>query len=731
MIILPIARSSAALDYYNSLDLSALRMENIEVTAIDFGLKEMLFDEYLLRDAQLILVGAGFVLVSMWFYTGSLFVTCMTLVAITFSLGISYFFYTLIFRIKFFPFMNLLATVVAVGVGGDASLMMCKVWSCAKSSRQGEGGTAAGAHRHSTLCALVSALTTAAAFYSSYVTSITAICCFSIFAGTAVVANFFVMIGWVPACLVISERWLPSLPWPPPGSDAVVRCTRTAVIWAVLRLRYLWIAALGTLALVAAIAVLYRPRLRLPDTPDLQLFSADHPFERYHLEYKQRFWFERLKRLGSGDAESRLPLRFVWGVVAEDNGDHMDPASMGHLQLDPTFDLSAPESQLWLLSFCSKLRAQPFYQSTVGPLLPNCFLEAFVGWMRQRCSDPIHPGWTRAPCCEKNKFPYGRRVFSKCLPRAASSLYGTPAELSMPGMAGPKFSVEPAQNGIHKLKALVVEYDSNYSHTTSYVEMDRFYRQVETWTRAQMSTAPPGMRNGWFVSDLGLYDVQGCLQTDTIAAAAVSVAVAFLVVLATTLDPVLGLVAVTTIAATIFVTVATLIAIGWRLNVLEAVAVSVAIGLAVDFSVHYVVNYKMAPDKDKRESAVEYALSMMAGPTLMAALTTGVTGALMLPSQVLAYTQIGVFLVVVMTVSWVYATLFMGSVLAVVGPQGGSGGSSLVNWRRRRGCRGGRRRDRSPSAASATTIIHDDELVVLQPQELVALTITPSADRPS
>jgi protein dispatched 1 len=45
----------------------------------------------------------------------------------------------------------------------------------------------------------------------------------------------------------------------------------------------------------------------------------------------------------------------------------------------------------------------------------------------------------------------------------------------------------------------------------------------------------------------------------------------------------------------------------------------------------------------------------------------------MLPSNVLAYIQIGIFLVVVMTVSWVYATFFLMSLLSLIGPEFGFG----------------------------------------------------------
>lgn len=90
-------------------------------------------------------------------------------------------------------------------------------------------------------------------------------------------------------------------------------------------------------------------------------------------------------------------------------------------------------------------------------------------------------------------------------------------------------------------------------------------------------------------------------------------------------------------------------------------------GLAVDFSLHYSVSYR-ASDAESREGRVKAALEQMGGPTLMAALTSGAAGAFMLPSRVLAYIQIGVFLLIVMAVSWIYATLFLCPLLAVVGP---------------------------------------------------------------
>lgn len=346
----------------------------------------------------------------------------------------------------------------------------------------------------------------------------------------------------------------------------------------------------------------------------------------------------------------------------------MDPNSRGTLLYDQSFDMAAPESQKWLLGFCRRLRAQSFYEQMLGPLIPNCFISSFHAWMQRRCRDPIDR-IDRTPCCENSTFPFKRSVFEKCILEATIDLYNTPVEYLMPGMAGLKFS-----RGKHpKIRALVVEYDSNYSYSLSFSEMNSFFRQVETWTRKEISAAPPGMRNGWFVSQLDFYDLQRTLSQDTLVAIGVSMGIALVVLLLVTLNILISLYAILTISCIIFVTVAILVLLGWKMNVLESIAVSVAIGLAVDFSLHYGVHYRMCPEGDDRESAVTYAISRMGGPTAMAALTTAAAGAFMLPSAVLAYIQIGIFLVTVMTVSWIYSTFFLGSLLRVGGPQHGFG----------------------------------------------------------
>jgi hypothetical protein len=67
------------------------------------------------------------------------------------------------------------------------------------------------------------------------------------------------------------------------------------LVWAVIRLRYLWLCVLGGAALGSIGVVFYYPHFKLPDSRDFQLFDSQHPFERYDLVYRDKFWFERLK----------------------------------------------------------------------------------------------------------------------------------------------------------------------------------------------------------------------------------------------------------------------------------------------------------------------------------------------------------------------------------------------------------------------------------------------------
>lgn len=344
MIFLPVARSKDALPFYHNLMKKNLQTDLVGVVAMDMGIKNALFDECLLSDAWLVGLGGLFVIICMWLYTSSFFVTINTIIAIVLSLGMSYFIYVIVFKLKFFPFMNLLVLIVIVGIGSDDAFIFMKIWHCVymerfrkninspltpsssfasdpyPDSRDSLVGVMAKTLEHASLSMLVTSLTTAAAFYASYDSSITAVRCFGIFAGTTVMVNYLLMITWLPASVSISERiycfsrsWFINFGYFTTPIDRTLKFygqlsgrVENLIVKLVIKYSLIWIMTLGSFGIMSAFFVLYWPKLELPDTPNFRLFVEDHPFEIYEAKYRDLFWFEKMYT--SSDS-FKLPIR--------------------------------------------------------------------------------------------------------------------------------------------------------------------------------------------------------------------------------------------------------------------------------------------------------------------------------------------------------------------------------------------------------------------------------------
>ena len=249
------------------------------------------------------------------------------------------------------------------------------------------------------------------------------------------------------------------------------------------------------LLILSGLATLHSPGLRLPTSSDLQLFTSSHPFERYDMEFKHKFGFERDME---PENEVNMPLRFVFGTVARDTGSYLDPGDRGVLALDPNFDMSSKEAQSWMFKFCNSLKKQSWYKYTRGDLqLSNCFIITFKEFMYRPCYNDLSKENHR-PCCRESAFPFEPAIFNECLLAAVDELYETPSFLWLPGVAGPKFNIETK-----RVSAVVVEYEAGLHFSYNYEAMDEFYREVETWFQSILKEAPLGLRNGFFVSYLG------------------------------------------------------------------------------------------------------------------------------------------------------------------------------------------------------------------------------------
>ncbi|CAL1527627.1 unnamed protein product, partial [Lymnaea stagnalis] len=677
-IFFPLPCGPKAVDVFQNIDKMPRSFRSISVVGANFDVKYALFEKYLISDSAWLGAACAVIFVAMWIYTTSIFITVMAFLSMFWAVEVAYVLYTFVFKIKFFPYMNMVTLIVMVGIGADDLFIYCKVWRLAKSEKNNGilekivGDTL----RHTTLSMLVTSLTTAAAFYANYISDITAIRCFSVFAGTCIVINFILTVTWLPASIILHEKWLHCCVGLSDKKSSIFYCFckvpyRVYYLicdWSriffekllpclVIKFRYVWLITFGVLWIGSIVVIFFYPRLRLPNSRKFQVFASDHLLERYDFELSDLFEFELVK---DHDDRAEFPITIVWGVLTKDNGDPLDPNNKGTLTLDPEFDLTSPGAQRWILEFCSRLRRTEFFLQSPGLSLTDCFLENFVRrYMKQPC-DKLN-----TECCNQTAFPFHKSKMLSCLSTYIPYLNKTPTVSYSYKSPGPRFN-----NG--EISAFFVQFRSNLTHSLSYEEVHSFYLRVNQWVTEELLGAPPEMRRGWFVSDFHFYDLQSSLAMGTPLALGVSLSVVAVVSFFTTLNVLVSIFALLAVGAAISVTLAALVLMNWELDVLESVVITIAIGLAVDLTLHYGVAFRLTTEYG-REMRVITSLGRMGSPVAMATFTTMMAGALIMPSTVLAYKKFGTFLLLLASVAWLYATFFFQALLRVMGPHGGCG----------------------------------------------------------
>lgn len=631
-------------DWYNKLkDTNHIR-NGVKLAAFKFGnFKFDKFSEQLLVEVIFPALAMIVVFVIMWMFLGSFILTFCALFCVVYAVGLAYFFYNMVFKMKFFPFLNVLTFVFLVGIGADDAFVYYDIWKQTMASypKANIWQLTLKTLRYSALSMLVTSLTTASAFFAGVSSTITAIKCFGIFAGTSILTNYLLMITYFPAVVALHEKWIrkyndvddfqalnvtPSEEVTGPGTQDMSKSrsgeandsTQTQVQknfcilqiidfpcslavsaqsmirrftrkifghclpFLVTKYYWLWIILFACLTAGFLCVNFVKPGLNLPESKEFQLFSASHAIESYDLKYRSSFRFESY----------RMDIELIWGIKPADNGNHFDPDNKGTLEFDKSFgNFFAKEKQEFLHSMCLSAQNQSFFAAFRGS--SECPIDIFI----KQCNA---------------SFPFPSEVAKKCFQQFASHSSDT----------GLLF--DPDSGAI---KGFTIKIITNQQYTNAFSDMDKFYKKVNNWVETEMTKAPTGLKNGWAGSwAFSFYALQIGLSEGTYSSLGISVAVSFVVMLLTTLNIFISIYAIITIIGIIAITIGSLVLAGWQLNILESIVMSVAVGLSIDFTMHYGVAYRLAPDRAHRENRVRYSLVHIGSAVTMAALTTFLTG---------------------------------------------------------------------------------------------------------
>lgn len=167
-------------------DLTKKVQGHIQVVAFEFGdLKFSLFEKKLFLEGALLSSAVLIVFILIMIYSRSIFIGLMTFFCIIIATVWAYFCYGIIFRLSFFPFLNVLTLIFLVGIGADDAFVYMGAWKeamklipCDRNNVLTDATLVQWtvySLKHAIIAMFVTSFTTAAAFFSSASSNIVAI----------------------------------------------------------------------------------------------------------------------------------------------------------------------------------------------------------------------------------------------------------------------------------------------------------------------------------------------------------------------------------------------------------------------------------------------------------------------------------------------------------------------------------------------------------------------------
>ena len=334
---------------------------NLKLAGYTTTNRYVIFSRVIIEDTAF--AGLAFLIVfaMIWLHSGSVFVTCLSFVQILAALGFAYTWYMMIFWLPFFPFLNLVAIFIVIGIGADDVFVYVDHWRQSEKqiSQTSYAKRVAWTLQHGGGAMLVTSLTTAAAFFANMMSPITSIRLFGLFCGLVVLCDFILMIVFIPAVVVVYELYIARFCRRVTDAHATIERFFTIPEWCTPwgwfnRVPSIKTAWLGTVTLVALCLGIVASQLEFASVRRFQVFPDNHPMEVYDQSMKWKFV------QGGADESYHWPVIAFWGIDPQDNGNYLDPDNYGTAKWNEPLEISSKESQRWIADFCSEIRSQPW-----------------------------------------------------------------------------------------------------------------------------------------------------------------------------------------------------------------------------------------------------------------------------------------------------------------------------------------------------------------------------------
>ncbi|VDD94071.1 unnamed protein product [Enterobius vermicularis] len=573
-----------------------------------------------------------------------------------------------IMRMQFFPFLNLMAIVLIIAVGADDVFIflhqfrqglevifvalvavLLQILKCnpfvmkemftdrLQLENQLQSAMNA-ALAHAALAMFVTSATTAIAFFTNFISSIIVLKCFGLYAGTTMLINYLFVITALPAIIIVCEKrriknqhkyYLSkfNLIWDTIKNEVSNMTEKACVDWPpkIVSLTRFILIPLSVIILVITIyAIVKKPGVRLPENNSMQLLRSEHPYEWFDENAEQLFDFA----VGS---KRKMNIIAGWGIKPTFTASRVNPYSRGELSVNDAFPEVLSKN---LLQFANLVQSLVERYGNSRP--KDLWISRFIEWANNsdaNCKLLLAEGTKNFSLLYKCFLDFGKK-------NPTNRIYTQ----SLETLDGPLY----VSNG--RLVGYLLLTQSKYEFSLIYRKMKQFYLfvdKVERWIKNEsfeaslhpIITGPP--------ESTILYDLLEQIPQNTIISVFVSLGISMAVITATTFRLSLSFLTIICISLIVLMTIATVLWIGWSINVVEATIIVLTIGMSFDYTLHYAVSFRSLGVQNYFRPVYAHVTV----PVLMSALSTFVAGAALVFANTQPFFELGLFLMIVTTAS--------------------------------------------------------------------------------
>uniref|UniRef100_A0A7S3KY13 SSD domain-containing protein n=1 Tax=Amphora coffeiformis TaxID=265554 RepID=A0A7S3KY13_9STRA len=657
-----------------------------------FFMEAIIFDiliEIVIRDGLLAIFSLMFVFIWLRINTGSWFLSAVGIFEIFISIPVAWFFFSVVFQIKYFAFLNALTIFIVAAIGADDIFIFMDAYKQSK-YRHPENLVSletrmTWVYRRTGQAMAITSATTCAAFLCTLITPLVSIQSFGIFAAFVIFIDYaFVMSLFCTSVVIYHNRFEDRSCWgccctnctitsPTPTCvakealesgeseehvDRVGEFFRTKVAGFI---KVPWHRAVIAVVFVCWVAQAVYLTTQIEAIKETEQFlDEDHPLQKSITILNNEF--------PVADDDLALRVHYVWGVGEVDRSGVrllFDPEFYGEPVFREGFDFNE-QCQTEMVSACEKLRSDPKYRGLIkqngGVGRVFCFMEELAAYNVKGdladCEYVFSGGYKnetwQVPPDQLASLMDGFLEQRSCNEdtETVESFYSN--ELGWDGeyMKYAAFSVE-SEN---------LQPFSQEPEAVTRAEYDQFIaiaRELEqSVSKACGGEVMTTDLDGIFI----FMNNQSIYVRNAVQASLLGVIIAFVVLLLTTKVLHVAFLASISIISVLVSVTGTMMLLGWDLGAIESILIGIIAGFSVDYVVHLAHAYESADgDTDER---ITTAFGDM-GISVFNGMVTSVAAAVPLfLCQLQFFAKFATFLCTTIAFSWIFANFAFMSALA-------------------------------------------------------------------